>query len=395
MTNSVAAQTSVSSELRSKLTESGSLLGALDAITRWRPFVTLVMTFLACVVISLLFAGIGAGLLSQSVGLANFVELIGMLLVAVTALIGINGVGIMLSDDVWGRPQRGIKAALLVSLFTSHRLVLILLVAGLVFVLYLVVLAILLFLCKIPGIGPVLYAVVLPLGAVLTGIVLFALVYLVIPLAAPAVWSGATVMSTVSMLKEVALHRLLFVVIMTFLLGLLLTVVAGILVGILGSGTAMTLGISAGIIGTSQDFAAVLDIFSGQGGRGGDYAWAFGFSAATLLLFVSSVVMLVGMKGAAIIHQAAVTGLSLAQAEEEITRGMDEVKRRAQELKEQAKIQMAAAQAAASQAAVNAKAASAEQQQAPTAAFQPKCPGCGATIGESDVFCGSCGHKLK
>lgn len=398
MTAPAAAQAYVSSELRNKLTESGSLLGALDAITRWRPFAMLIMTFLACVVIASLFAGIGAGLARQSVGLAAFAGFIGMLLVGITALIGINGAGIMLSDDVWGRPQRDIKTALLVSLFTSHRLVLILLLEGLIFVLYLVVMAILLFLCKIPGIGPVLYAVVFPLGAILTGVVLFALIYVAIPLAAPAVWSGATVMNTVAMLKEVALHRLLFVVIMTLILGLLLLVVGGIIGGIVGSGTAMTLGISAGIVGTTQDITAVLGMFSGYGGgQGSGYAWALGFGVATLFLVATSPVMLVGMKGAAIIHRAAVTGLSLAEAEEEITRGMDEVKKRAQEAKEQAKAQMVAAQAAAAQVAANAKAAShkAEQQQAPAAAPQPKCPGCGADIGEEDVFCGSCGHKLK
>jgi hypothetical protein len=393
MIESSAAQRSVSSELRNRLTESGSLLGALDAITRWRPFALSIMTFLACVVIASLFGAIGGGLARQSMGLAAFVGFIGMLLVAVTALIGINGVGIMLSDDVWGRPQRGIKDALLVSLFTSHRLVLILLLEGLIFILYLVVLAILLFLCKIPSIGPVLYAMVFPLGAIITGVVLFALFYVGIPLAAPAVWSGATVMNAVAMLKEVARHRLLFVVIMTILLGLLVAVVGGIIGGIVGSGAAITLGISASIVGYSMDMSELLGMFFGYGGQGSGYAWALGFGAATLFLVATTPVMLVGMKGAAIIHQAAVTGLSLAEAEAELMRGLDEVKKRAQEAKEQAKAQMAAAQAAAAQTAANAKTASAEQ--APIDTPQPKCPGCGADIGEADIFCGSCGYKLK
>lgn len=388
-----AAQRSVSSELRNRLTESGSLLGALDAITRWRPFALLIMTFLACVVIAALFAGIGAGLARQSMGLVAFVGFVGMLLVAVTALIGVNGAGIMLSDDVWARPQRGIKAALLVSLFTSHRLVLILLLEGLILILYLLVLAVLLFLCKIPGVGPLLYAVIFPLGAILTGVVLFALVYVAIPLAAPAVWSGSTVINAVAMLKEVARHRLLFVVVMTILLGLLVMVVGGIIGGVVSSGSAMTLGISAGIVGASMDITAALGMFSGYGGQGSGYAWALGFGAATLFLVATTPVMLVGMKGAAIIHQAAVTGLSLAEAEEELMRGMDEVKKRAQEAKEQAKAQVAAAQAAATQAAANTKAPSTEQ--APAVAPQPKCPGCGTDIGEADVFCGNCGHKLK
>lgn len=394
MSTPAVAPASVSSELRNKLTESGSLLGALDAITRWRPFALLIMTFLACVAIASLFAGIGAGLARQSVGLAGFTGFIGMLMVAITALIGINGAGIMLSDDVWGRPERGIKAALLVSLFTSHRLVLILLLEGLIFVLYLVLLAILLFLCKIPGIGPVLYAVVFPLGSILTGAVLFALVYVAIPLAAPAVWGGATVMNAMAMLKEIARHRLLFAVIMTLLLGILLLVVGGIIGGIVGSGTTMTLGISTGIVGTSMDMTAILGMFSGYGGgHGSGYAWALGFGSATLFLLATTPVMLVGMKGAAIIHQAAVAGLSLAAAEEEISRGVAEMKKRAQEAKEQARAQMTAAQAAAAQAATNVKENSTEQQ-ASVIAPKSRCPSCGADIAETDVFCGGCGHKL-
>jgi hypothetical protein len=134
-------------------------------------------------------------------------------------------------------------------------------------------------------------------------------------------------------------------------------------------------------------------MFYGYGGQGSGYAWALGFGAATLVLFATTPVMLVGMKGAAIIHRAAVTGLSLAETEAELMRGLDEVKKRAQEAKEQAKAQMAAAQAAAAQAAANAKTASAEQ--APVDTPQPKCPGCGTDIGEADIFCGSCGYKLK
>lgn len=395
MTTPDSTQPSVSIELRNKLTESGSLLGALDAISRWRPFALLVMTFLACVVIASLFTGIGASMARQSVGVAAFTGFIGMLLAAVTALLGINGAGIMLSDDVWNRPQRGIKAAILVSLFTSHRLILILLLEGFIFLLYLIALAIFFFLCKIPGIGPVLYAVVFPLGAILTGVVLFALVYVAIPLAAPAVWSGATVMNALAMLKEVARQRLLFVVIMTLLLGILLVVVGGIIGGIVGSGSAITLGVSAGIVGASMDMTSFLGVFSGYGSSyASGYAWALGFGASTLFLVATTPVLLVGIKGAAIIHQAAITGLSLEKAEEEINRGMAEVKKRAQEAKEQAKARMAAAQAAAAQAAANVKSASTELN-VPAATLQPKCPNCSSDIGEADVYCGSCGHKLK
>jgi hypothetical protein len=395
MSSPTAAKNAASSELRSKLTESGSLLGALDAITRGRPFALLVMTFLGCTLISAVFGGIAAALIEQSGVIAGIVGFLGMVIVAITALVGLNGAGILLADDVWERPQRGIKDALLVSLFTSHRLIVILLLEGLLFLAYLVVLAIILFLCKIPGVGPVLYALIYPLGAILTGFVLFGLIYVAIPLAAPAVWNGATVMNAIAMLKEVVSHRLLFVVVMALLLGLLLAVAGGIIAGIVGSGAAMTLGFSASIIGASMDMGSLFGMFSGYGRSDSGYVWALGFGSATLFLIATTPVILVGMKGSAIIHRTAINGLSLAEAEEEIARRMNEVKQHAQEAKEQAKAKIAAAQAAAAQAAANANSDPAQDTTPPTEPARLSCPSCGTVIGEHDMFCGNCGHKLK
>ena len=231
-----SAQSSVSSELRNKLNDSGTLLGALDAITRWRPFALLVTAFVACGVISAVFGGAAAMLFQHSGVFSAIVGLLGTLVVGITALVGINGAGILLSDDVWERTQRGCKDALLASLFTSHRLILILLLEGLLFIGYLIVLAILLFVCKIPAIGPILYAVIFPFGAILSGVLLFGLVYVAIPLAAPAVWNGSGVMSTLAMIKEVVRHRLLLVAVMTLFLGLLLFVVGGIIAIVFGGG---------------------------------------------------------------------------------------------------------------------------------------------------------------
>lgn len=394
---SSSAQSSVSSELRNKLNDSGTLLGALDAVARWRPFVLLVTVFVACGMISAVFGGTAAMLFQRSGVLSAVVGLLGTLVVGITALIGINAAGILLSDDVWERPQRGCKDALLLSLFTSHRLILILLLEGLLFLGYLIVLAILLFLCKIPGVGPLLYAIIFPVGAILTGLVLFGLFHVAIPLAAPAVWNGAGVMSALAMIKEVVRHRLLFVVIMTLLLGLLLIVVGGIIAVVVGSGASMILGLSATIIGASMDPGALFGAFSGFGRSGGSYSWAMGFGMATLFLVATTPVILVGMKGAAIIQRAAVTGLSLAEAEEGIARKMEEMKRRTQEAREQVKIKVAVAQAAAQVSANSSpkadSAATQEVSQVPHALTT--CPDCSAGVSESDLFCGSCGHKLK
>ena len=377
----------VSSQIRSRLAESGSLLSALDAITQWKPFVLLASTFVACVIAITVMGAITAALAQNSGTLAAIMGAIAAILVLGMALIGTNAVGIMLADDVWDRPQRSITDALLTSVFTSHRLVFVLLLEGLLFLVFLIVFTVILFLCKIPGIGPLLYAVVFPVGVLATGITLFALIFVAIPLAAPAIWSGATVMQALAMLKEVARQKLLYVVIMTLLLGLLLMLVGGIVGTVLTSGTMLTLSLSAAVVGASSGgLNELIGIFSGfnMGGGVNGYAVALSFGGAVIFLIGATPGALVGMKGAAIIHRASTEDLSLADIEAAMNQKLEDIKRRAQEAKERA---MAAAPTQQS--------APASKKFEPVTTNQLLCPACQATVTADDVFCGSCGNKMR
>lgn len=383
--------------LRNRFAGTGSLLGALDAMTRWRPFVLLAVTFVACMIVGGILGAIAGTLIRHSSMLAGFTGLIAAIAVFIVGLLGVNAAGIMLADDVWGRPQRSIGGALMASAFTSHRLVMVLLIEFLLFLVYLTVLAAALFLCKIPGVGPLLYAFVFPLAVILTGALLFAMLYVAIPLAAPAVWSGATVMQTLAMLKEVAQRKLLFVVVMMLLLGLLLFVVSGIIGGILFGGAGVTLSLSAAVIGSAMDgFGGLMDALMGlgMGGSGSGYARALSFGGATLFLLGATPGMLVGMKGAAIIHRTAIADLSLGEAEAQLNQRFEEVKRKAQETKENAKAQLAAAQAAAAAHAAAAKPAESKPAE-PSAAAASTCPACSAPITADEMVCGNCGQQLK
>lgn len=370
-----------SADLRNNLSQSSSLLGALDAVTQWRPFAVLIMTFLACAVISAAFGGLTMSLLGSSNGMAAFVGFLGMLITFSIGLVGVNAAGILVSDGVWGRVQRSISQAVLVSLFTSHRLLLVLLFEGLLFLAYLLALGVLLMVCKIPGIGPLLFAIVYPLGALLSGVMLFGLLYVAIPLAAPAIWSGSTATSALVMLKEIARHRLIMAVVMSLMLGLLMVVVSGIVFGIVGSGVGITLGISAGIVGVSMDFGNFMGMMGGSGGSG--YVWALGLGSTILFLVAAIPVVLVGMKGAAIIHHTAIAGLSLREAEDKVNQQLQAAKERAQEIKTQVAASAATAAAAAQQATAK------EMPSSPT------CHICSAAVTDADLFCGGCGHKLK
>lgn len=368
-----------SADLRNNLSQSSSLLGALDAVTQWRPFAVLIMTFLACAVISAAFGGLTMSLVGSSNGMAALVGFLGMLITFSIGLVGVNAAGILVSDGVWGRDQRSISQAVLVSLFTSHRLLLVLLFEGLLFLVYLLALGVLLMVCKIPGIGPLLFAIVYPFGALLSGVMLFGLLYVAIPLAAPAIWSGSSATSALVMLKEIARHRLIMAVVMSLMLGLLMVVVSAIVMGIVGSGVGITLGMSAGIVGVSMNFGSFMSMMGGSGGSG--YVWALGLGSTILFLVAAIPVFLVGMKGAAIIHHTAIAGLSLREAEDKVKLQLQVAKERAQEIKTQVAAQAAAAQQV-------------TPKEVPLA-LALTCPICTTAVTDADVFCGGCGHKLK
>lgn len=393
MTASDGQTAGVSSRLRKNLSESTSLLGALDAISRWKPFLVMVATLVSCVVAVAVFSAITGAIARHSGNFAIAAGLVFGLITFAIALVGVNAAGILLADDAWDREQRSIVDALIASAFTSHRLILVFLLTGLAFLAYLVVLALILFLCKIPGIGPLLYAVVLPVAVIITGTIVFALFSVVTPLAAPAVWNGATVMQTLAMLKVVVQKKLPFVFIMMLLLGLLLGIVTGIISAIFGSGLGITLSLSAALLGSSAGgLPNMAGMFSGQGlGDVSGYIWAAGFGGAILFLAAITPGALVGMKGASLIYRTAIADLSIDSVTAELNDRFEKLKQQASDAKQRA--------LEAGQRAMQQPEAKPVEPQKP--AEEPKlppalqCPSCNSAIGADDAFCGNCGHRLK
>ncbi len=375
--------------LKQKLGSSASLLEAVDAASNWPAFLLLSGTWIVSVFSLAIFGALTSYLSSQSGGLGAFSGLIMFLLVTSILIVGVNATGIMLSDTLWGRAQRGIMDSILASAFTCHRLLAVLFIEFLLFFALLVVLTFVLFICKIPGLGPVLYAVVFPLGAIATGLVIFALFYIAIPLAAPAIWNGASVKHTLLMLQAVARKRLLNSIIMMLLMGLLILVTVGFVWSILGIGTAVVTSLSAGVLGASSGgFDSVFGMFTGGGGGGSGYAYAMGFGGAILLLVGANPGLLIGLKGLSIIYREVSSGLSLEEDEKVMDRRMQDIKARA----DQARQQVAAAAQRAKDAATAAPILTPAATPVVDAAV---CPACNNAITSEDVFCGGCGQKLK
>ena len=136
----------LSQQIRSGAAGSGSLLDSIDAVRNWRAVVLLLGTL----VLAALVAALGGSLVQVS----QLVTLLFTLLALAVAFYGANAAGMMMMDEASGHPSRPIGAAVMSSLATSHRLVLLLLVVAAIYLVGMLAFAALLFVCKVPGIGP-------------------------------------------------------------------------------------------------------------------------------------------------------------------------------------------------------------------------------------------------
>lgn len=371
------------SNVKQQLGNSASLLGALDAASNWPAFLLLSITFILSLICAVVLGAVTAFFVQKSATLAGLFGLIAFLVVAAVTLIGLNATGILLADGVWGRTQRSMTNAVLASAFTFHRLLAVLLIEFLCFVAFLIVLALVLVVCKIPGLGPALFALVLPVGAICAGLVFFALVYIGIPMAAPGIWTGATVKRTLLMLQAIARKRLLMAVTMMVLLGILTFFAMAFVWFILSMGTLTVFSMSGVVLGVSGSGMGglnnIMSIVNGGGASG--YAYATGFGGALLLLVGANPGVLIALKGTSIVYREVSAGISLESDEKALDARVQDIKARAEQMRQQAH---ATAQHHMTSPLPAASVGSAMA-----------CPACGAGITAQDVFCGGCGHKLS
>src|SRR5262249_52683196 len=155
---------------------------------------------------------------------------------------GYSAVGIVLMRDAQGESV-GFVDALLQATFSVHRLVGIGVLLSVGWILLLLALLIVFLVCKIPGVGPLLYAIAYPVAAIVAGAIFAGMWYVGYPLAAPAIWQGNSTLQTAARLLQIGRRQLLSVIVRMF--GLLLVgVLSAIVFGILGTGAAIASSIS-------------------------------------------------------------------------------------------------------------------------------------------------------
>ena len=433
-----------------------ALARAGEGLTQWRP---LVMGFITMVLCGLL--TVASQWLATSVGGMTGVLLFGlcMLVVVVVFFSGISAVGVMLMDKAQNISVRGFSDAAFAGLLCVPKflgLMLLSLVAALLFNL---VAAIIYFICKIPVLGAVLAFVAHPVLIVVASVLIVAWMCVIMPLFAPAVWSGLAFKAALASVIGIARSRLVEVVLMQVVLYFIMLVISGLLLmGLLPAAMSLT-GMGASVMGVNLAYLSMMGFgaLSNMGAMGSVTGLLLGLGV--LLGVVAALLWQVAVMGQNLLYLQANASVDSVQAEAALNGVWNDVRKRAEGAKERA---MAAAERAKQMAAEKAqevaaanearKAAAAEQakvqaalavereatrlkeeaeqreqaqvaalmdaeQQAQEAAAtaelqadaqsqvkevasnqapeQSSCTQCHEPVNQTDVFCGNCGTKLK
>ena len=203
---------------RDPLSALSLVLRSVDAVRNTRALFALLLTFAAA---GLLVAMAEASL-AHATGWWGPVQAGAALFVA---FYGGNAAGILVMDDARGRPVRDVPAALRAALGSAHRLLLALAIVVGVLALGAALLLGLFWLSRVSVsgalIGPLQFGLAVPVGVLAVGLAALSLVAVVVPLAAPAVWSGASVRQVVTDLGRLIRHRLLSVLLLMAVVSLL------------------------------------------------------------------------------------------------------------------------------------------------------------------------------
>jgi hypothetical protein len=392
-------------------TRYGAVLRALEGFRNLHAMSVLLGGFLLVALVS------GLGMASGSAGLMALLGFVAVLL----GICVVHAAGIALMDDARAQPQRGFTALLMAGAMCFLRFIGIAIVAALGFAAYMLALAILLYVCKIPFLGPLLLVVLLPLMILLTA-ALMAVLLVGLSLVAPALWEGNSITGAFSRLAAVASQRPLEVMVSLILLSLLTGVVMFIVGGFIFAGTAEVGGLAAAVLGGKllggMPFMGAIGGMGGGYGSGMAYGGAMGYGAGDsgsglavagmvglmiVWALVWGAIASLQMNGLCHIYLQACAGTDDAHARENLDKSLSQAKEMfskagarmagaARDISAKVEGMSKSAGAAASQTEAGAQPAPpAEPEAAPTRT----CPSCKAVAGPEDQFCGECGARLE
>ena len=331
------------------------LLRASEGLTQWRP---MALGFLTWVVVALLLA-VG-GFLSSSLGGAAGVGLMGLfgLLAMILIAAGMSGAGILLMDKAKNIAPRSMLDAFLAGLWCIPKFLGFYVVMALVLVALAVVGAIGYFLAKIPGIGPLFFFVLHPVLVIMAAAVLTSLLWVGFPLFTPAVWEGRGFKESLTLVIAVSRQRLVPTVLLFLALYVVVSVIGMVVFGALLPGYFFMSGLATSILGvgmTGNGLAAITALMNGYGGGSSGLMYAGILATALIFGLAFTLMMQVALMGVNLVYLSATDGLDTADTENALNAGLDEMKRRAREAQEKARLAAEQAQEKARQMAEEAK----------------------------------------
>ncbi len=379
-----------------KAGSSWSLLRLGEAWRNKAGLCTLLVSFVSAAVLTAAGTASGVFAIAALLGLLAFVILI----------LGVNAAGIQFMEQATGRPVSGVAAAFLASPMVALRALGLGILLFLLMLVFTALAALVLFVCKIPVAGALLYALALPI-LVFAAALAFLGLYVASSLAAPALWEGHSLKSALSQLWAIATQRPMEAFLNLMLLVLAATLISLLVFGFLGAGASMIGGLSAAILGSDLMFG--FGAMFSRGGGGSGLVTAAMFGAGIVMAVAVALYMAMFMLGLALTYLKVSDGIDLAAAQQAMDAALAKTRERAQQMAEEAKRRGEEARVAAQQRleqmrAQNAAAAAASVADVPLPdpAVSPPaltaaaltCPGCDAGVQASDAFCGNCGHQL-
>lgn len=314
----------------------GTLARSAEGLTQWRPLLLAFLTLLLTGAVMWL----GQWL---AVNVAAIMALIMMVLAFVVMMAGFSGVGIMLMDKAKEQPVRSFAAAASAGLLCLPKFLLIGLVMTLAFIAYMIVAAIIYFVCKIPFVGGVLAFIFHPILVLSFAAVLVALIWVVGPLMAPALWSGLPVKAAIANVLAIARKRLVEVVLMEVLLYIILSLITVLLFAGLVPASLTLTGLGVSLLGDSNRMMAMA--MSGMGGGmtpmamlgAGGNTWGLMGGLGVLYCVVGALLTQVAIMGMNLIYLQARGNLNPEEAEGALNDFMGDMRKKASEAKDLAR----------------------------------------------------------
>lgn len=377
--------------------------------------------------LGLLIAGAVLGVLVATLGAATHstgVTVVALLLAALCVGIGYSAAGVVLMAAAQGQEPPPWSDALALGALAFGKLIAVGIIALIGLLVYWLVLAGVFYACKVPGLGPLLYAIALPIAIVATAL-LGVFLYVTFSLLFPAFWHGESIRGAIAHLVAVVMRRGGEVVLKLLLLSLVLMLVFGVLLAFLGGATLNVTALSAGILGGGANLLGGMGAMGGgmgpfgglAGMNGGGHMYAGVFGIGVVWSIAGAAWMSMFILGINLIYLSAIEGIDTAQTEAMLAARMEQARHKAAEFGQQAaqaahdlQARARQAQEQARQAAVEREAqawAVREQQAAerarqeatrvppPAPQAETSCPRCRAGVMPGDAFCGECGFKLR